>query len=54
MTVKNGVIHDGGAPRLASTGSLRSALSPVWIIGWFGYLELGPDGRQSLHSCAAV
>ena len=36
--VKNVVIHQGGAPRLAS-GALASALSPVWIAGWFGYLN---------------
>jgi stage IV sporulation protein FB len=36
--VKNVVIHQGGAPRLAS-GALAPALSPVWIAGWFGYLN---------------
>jgi stage IV sporulation protein FB len=36
--VKNIVIHQGGAPRLAS-GALAPALSPVWIAGWFGYLN---------------
>jgi len=30
---------DAGAPRLAS-GDLAAPLSPVWIVGWFGYLNL--------------
>jgi stage IV sporulation protein FB len=30
---------DAGAPRLAS-GLLATPLSPVWIAGWFGYLNL--------------
>ena len=35
----NGVpIHDAGAPRLAN-GNLAIPLSPVWVIGWFGYLN---------------
>ncbi len=38
-TVKNVVIHHGGAPRLTSTGEFAPALSPVWIAGWFGYLN---------------
>jgi stage IV sporulation protein FB len=29
---------DFGAPRLAS-GELAAALSPVWVAGWFGYLN---------------
>jgi len=36
--VKNVAIHQGGAPRL-STGGLAPPLSPVWIVGWFGYLN---------------
>jgi stage IV sporulation protein FB len=35
----NGVhIHDAGAPRLAG-GALAPALSLVWVVGWFGYLN---------------
>ncbi len=35
----NGVpIYDAGAPRLTS-GTLAVPLSPVWVIGWFGYLN---------------
>jgi Zn-dependent protease len=34
-----GNVDDSGAPTLAS-GSLAPPLSPVWFIGWFGYLNL--------------
>ncbi|MFI5455170.1 MAG: site-2 protease family protein [Isosphaerales bacterium] len=30
---------DAGAPRLAG-GLLAAPLSPVWVVGWFGYLNL--------------
>jgi stage IV sporulation protein FB len=33
-----GNIEDSGAPTLAS-GGLAAPLSPIWIIGWFGYLN---------------
>ena len=36
--VKNVLVHQGGAPKLAS-GAFAPALSPVWIAGWFGYLN---------------
>ena len=36
----NGVpIHDAGAPRLAETERSAAPFSPVWVIGWFGYLN---------------
>jgi Zn-dependent protease len=34
-----GNVEDAGAPSLAS-GSLAAPLSLVWIVGWFGYLNL--------------
>jgi Zn-dependent protease len=33
-----GNVGDSGAPTLAS-GQLAAPLSPVWILGWFGYLN---------------
>jgi Zn-dependent protease len=30
---------DAGAPRLAG-GALAAPMSPVWVVGWFGYLNL--------------
>jgi stage IV sporulation protein FB len=37
--IVNGIpIYDAGAPRLAN-GILAPALSPLWVIGWFGYLN---------------
>jgi stage IV sporulation protein FB len=37
-TVERVLTHYGGAPRLAS-GKFALPLSPVWIAGWFGYLN---------------
>ncbi len=34
-----GNADDAGAPRMADGKSLATPLSPLWIVGWFGYLN---------------
>ena len=38
LDASNKYVFDAGAPRLAS-GALATPLSPIWLIGWFGFLN---------------